>query len=131
MRTLADAPADDPIWAEVAALAATHQTLSAESDSRLRQFPAIDRAFHRVLVGRLRNRFVDSLYDVVSFVFHYHYQWRKDDESARYRTAIAEHIGILDALMARDIAVAEERLAVHLETSVRTLLQSAMRIGRD
>jgi len=130
VRTFAEAAPGDPVWVEIADLAEMHRTLSKQDDTKVRQFPSLDRAFHRALVARLRNRFVESLYDVVSFVFHYHYQWRKDDEVERYRTAIAEHILVLDALLARDIPAAEARLTEHLETSVRTLLQSAIGVGR-
>jgi DNA-binding GntR family transcriptional regulator len=130
VRTFAEAAPGDPVWVEIADLAEMHRTLSKQDDTKVRQFPSLDRAFHRALVARLRNRFVESLYDVVSFVFHYHYQWRKDDEVERYRTAIAEHILVLDALLARDIPAAEARLTEHLETSVRTLLQSPIGVGR-
>ena len=130
VRTFGETAPDDPIWLEIADLARMHRTLSMADDVEVRQFPSLDRAFHRALVARLGNRFVESLYDVVSFVFHYHYQWRKDDEVERYRTTIAEHMRILDALLARDIPAAEARLTAHLETSVRTLLQSAIGIGR-
>ncbi|WP_448951589.1 GntR family transcriptional regulator [Labrys neptuniae] len=130
IRLFAARAADDPVWREIARLAQAHETMSRAGEEAIRQFPQLDRRFHRFLVDQLDNRFVTSFYDVVSFVFHYHYQWRKDDEIGRYRTALAEHLKILAALKAGVIEEAQERLEEHLQTSVRTLLDSAIGAGK-
>jgi len=126
IRLFAGRDGDDPIWREIDAFAAAHRAMAAAGDEIVRQFPEMDRRFHRFLVGQLENRFVESFYDVVSFVFHYHYQWRKDDEIGRYRVALSEHLKILAALQSRAFASAEARLEDHLQTSLRTLLESAI-----
>ncbi len=129
IRQFAGREADDPVWREIGRLVEAHETMSRAGDEAIRQFPQLDRRFHRFLVDQLHNRFVTSFYDVVSFVFHYHYQWRKDDEIERYRTALAEHLRILAALGAGVIDEAQMQLEAHLQTSVRTLLDSAIGAG--
>ncbi|MDT3381923.1 GntR family transcriptional regulator [Labrys neptuniae] len=131
IRLFTQRSSDDPVWREIGRLIETHEAMSRGGDEVIRQFPQLDRRFHRFLVDQLNNRFVTSFYDVVSFVFHYHYQWRKDDEIERYRTALAEHLGILRALKAGIIEDAQMRLEEHLQTSVRTLLESAIGAGQE
>ena len=75
----------------------------------------------------LSNRFVQSFYDVVSFVFHFHYQWRKDRELIRHTKAIEEHIAILTALRNREFESAVAHMETHLQTALRTLLESAIK----
>jgi DNA-binding GntR family transcriptional regulator len=90
--------------------------------ARHKDFPALDRDFHTFLIGLLNNRFAQGLYDVVSLVFHYHYQWDKDEELARNQYAAHEHLDILHALARRDIAGAREAMRIHLNSSRSTLL---------
>ena len=127
IRHFSTASPDDPAWRQIDAFLRDHQVMLSATEPMLRRFTHLDRAFHRFLVGRLKNRFVDSFYDVVSFVFHYHYQWQKHDQAERYRLAIREHLAVLDALTRQDIAAAERCLDLHLATSLTTLLASAVR----
>lgn len=117
---------DDPVWPQIEDFARRHRAFAACDDEAVLGFPRLDREFHTFLVAQLHNRFARSFYDIVSFVFHYHYQWSKADVVQRYRTAIAEHLEILDALQRRDFGLAARNLDRHLATSVRTLLASAI-----
>ncbi len=81
---------------------------------------------HQSIISKLNNRLVNSLYDVVSLVFHFHYQWRKDSELSRNTKAIDEHIAILEALRDREFELALTHMQTHLATSLRTLLHSAI-----
>ena len=118
----------DPVWSELDGLLARHRAMRAGGPEQIRQFPALDREFHRFVIRNLANRFVDDIYDVMSFVFHYHYQWRRDEQVARNIDALDEHIEIAVALQARDFGGAAAALERHLSTSVRTLLDAAMPI---
>lgn len=120
---------DDPVWAQIDDFSRRHRAFADCDDQAVLAFPRLDREFHTFLVGQLRNRFARSFYDIVSFVFHYHYQWSKADVVQRYRTAIAEHLEILSALKQRDFDLATRNLDRHLATSVRTLLASAIENG--
>ena len=116
----------DPVWAELDDLLVRHHAMRAASPEEIRQFSILDREFHRFIIRNLGNRFVDDIYDVVSFVFHYHYQWRRNDQVTRNCDALDEHVAIIVALKAGNIDAASQALELHLSTSVRTLLGAAM-----
>jgi DNA-binding GntR family transcriptional regulator len=92
--------------------------------ARHKDFPALDRDFHTFLIGLLNNRFAQGFYDIVSLVFHYHYQWDKGSEMARNQYAAHEHLDILRALSRRDIGGALDAMRIHLNSARSTLLQS-------
>ena len=116
-------PADDPAHEQLARLIARHEQLGSVMPVRHKDFPELDRDFHTFLIGLLHNRFAQGLYDIVSLVFHYHYQWDKVDEQARNQYAVHEHLDILRALARRDIAGAMDAMRIHLNSSRSTLLQ--------
>jgi DNA-binding GntR family transcriptional regulator len=113
----------DPAFSRLADLIARHEQLGAVMPARHKDFPALDSDFHTFLIGLLHNRFAQSLYDVVSLVFHYHYQWDKDEEMTRNQYAVHEHLDILRALARRDISGASDAMRIHLNSSRSTLLQ--------
>jgi DNA-binding GntR family transcriptional regulator len=116
-------PPNDPAHAELADLLAQHEQLGSVMPARHTSFPSLDREFHTFLIGLLHNRFAQGLYDIVSLVFHYHYQWDKGEEPARNQYAVHEHLDILRALARRDIAGALDAMRIHLSSSRSTLLQ--------
>jgi DNA-binding GntR family transcriptional regulator len=115
---------DDPAFARIAALLARHEALAAAPPASEADFPALDREFHGFLIGMLKNRFAAGLNDVVSMVFHYHYQWDKRDEIPRNRHALQEHLAILRALAARDMSGALSAMRTHLQSAHTTMLNS-------
>lgn len=115
---------DDPAFARLAALLERHEALAAAPRSSEADFPALDREFHGFLIGVLQNRFAEGLNDVVSLVFHYHYQWDKRDEIPRNRHALQEHLAILRALIARDAPAALAAMRAHLNSAHTTMLNS-------
>jgi DNA-binding GntR family transcriptional regulator len=115
---------DDPAFATLEELIARHEQLGSVMPARHKDFPALDRDFHTFLMDLLNNRFAQSFYDVVSLVFHYHYQWDKKDETARNQYAVHEHLDILRALARHDITGAREAMRIHLNSSRSTLLQA-------
>jgi DNA-binding GntR family transcriptional regulator len=114
---------DDPAFARLDELIARHEQLGSVMPARHKDFPALDRDFHTFLIGLLNNRFAQGLYDIVSLVFHYHYQWDKGDEMVRNQHAVHEHLEILRALARRDFSGAEGAMRTHLDSSRSTLLQ--------
>ena len=117
-------PHNDPAYKELARLIVQHEKLEAKIDTRHSAFPALDREFHTFLIGLLNNRFAQGFYDIVSFVFHYHYQWDKGEEMGRNKYALQEHLAILRALAAHDVPRALACMQEHLASSRRTMLQS-------
>ncbi|SHO66281.1 DNA-binding transcriptional regulator, GntR family [Pseudoxanthobacter soli DSM 19599] len=116
--------ADHPVWAEVERMIGRHKELASQIDERFHDFSALDQDFHAMIIGAKRNRFFSDMFDVMTLIFHYHYQWGKVGEKERNKVAVNEHLGILDALAARDIATAKDRLAAHLAVARRTLLHA-------
>jgi DNA-binding GntR family transcriptional regulator len=114
---------DDPAYGQLHRLIARHEQLQPRMKTRYGEFPALDREFHTFLIGLLQNRFAQSFYDLVSFVFHYHYQWDKGDEMSRNTYALQEHLDILHALAAHD-RKALTTIRRHLASSRTTLMDA-------
>ena len=77
---------EEPAWAELSRIKNDHLALLEEAETRFTDFSALDERFHRCINDASRNRFIVGFYDVISMIFHYHYQWNKQDErAAQYR----------------------------------------------
>ena len=114
-------PLDAPVWAELRALRAEHKTLLADIDKRFHDFSGLDNRLHRLITMAVPNRFIDDFYDVITLIFHYHYQWNKRDERQRNEIAIGEHLAYIDALLARDRRQVERACRAHLASARQTL----------
>ena len=123
-------PPSDPAFAKVARLIEKHEQLAPHMKTRFQEFPPLDREFHTFLIGLLENRFARDFFDVVSFVFHYHYQWRKDDEMVRNEYALQEHLRVLKAIAQRDTQLALDNMEFHLKSARSSLLRSLNTLGR-
>ena len=75
-----------------------HLDLLDDIERRFHDFSALDSRFHRLINSAAPNRFIDSFYDIITLIFHYHYQWNKKDERKRNEVAIHEHLTYMDAL---------------------------------
>lgn len=123
-RAFAALPECSPLWQQLAALRAEHVVLLAEVERRYHDFSDLDSRFHRFVNSASPNRFIDGFYDIITLIFHYHYQWNKQDERQRNEVAIREHLGYIDALPSRDLAKIERACRVHLESAKATLIRS-------
>ena len=123
-RLFALQPQDSPLWGELAGLKAEHLDLLDHLDSRFHDFSSLDNRFHRLINCVSPNRFIDDFYDVITFIFHYHYQWNKRDEKQRNRVAIIEHLAYAERLVSGDVAAAEQSCQAHLASARQTLIQS-------
>ncbi len=117
-------PPDSPLWAGLAAMRREHEQLLADIDRRFHDFSDLDNRFHRLIHEAAHNRFIADFYDVIAFIFHYHYQWNKVLEKHRNRAAILEHFDYIDALLSRDPARVEAACRRHLVSARETLLAS-------
>ena len=91
---------------------------------RYHDFSDLDERFHRLIYDASRNRFIVDFYDVISLIFHYHYQWNKIDERQRNEVAILEHLDYIEALVSRDPGRIEMACKSHLKSARKTLLAS-------
>ena len=124
VRALADLPANDPLWVQLALLRDEHVGLLAEIEERYRDFSDLDSRFHRLINAAAPNRFIDGFYEIITLIFHYHYQWNKRDERQRNEVALREHLVYIDALRRRDAAAAERACQAHLTSARETLIRS-------
>jgi DNA-binding GntR family transcriptional regulator len=115
---------EEPAWAELSRIRNEHLALLKEAEMRFTDFSALDERFHRCINDASRNRFVAGFYDVISMIFHYHYQWNKQDERKRNIAAMHEHLAYIDALQRRDESAVTQSCNAHLATARLTLLAS-------
>lgn len=123
-RLLARLPAEDPVWSGLAAMRAEHLALMTRIDLDYGQFPDLDSAFHRLINAAHPNRFIEGFFDVITLIFHYHYQWNKADERERNTAALTEHLAYIDALLSRDPARVDAACRAHLASARHTLLRA-------
>ncbi len=123
-RAFASLPATSPQWRKLEALRDEHELLLEEIDERFHDFSDLDNRFHQLVNSSAPNRFIEDFYDVITLIFHYHYQWNKRDERHRNEVAIREHLTYIDALAGRNPAIVEKACRAHLASARDTLLKS-------
>ena len=121
--------ADDPAWAALERIKQEHLDLLDEAESRFADFSELDERFHRLINDASRNRFIVGFYDVISMIFHYHYQWNKRDEKERNIAAMREHLAYIDALQSRNASAVAKSCNSHMATARLTLMASIRRFG--
>ena len=65
------------------------------------------------------NRFIEGFYDVISLIFHYHYQWNKHDERERNEAVIQEHLTYIEAVLSRNVSSSNSACRAHLTSAKR------------
>lgn len=118
-------PENSPLWRQLGALREEHMALLVDVDGRYHDFSDLDNRFHRLVNSAAPNRFIDGFYDIISLIFHYHYQWNKRDEKARNEVAIREHLTYIDALLGRNQSIIDLACRAHLASAKATLLRSS------
>jgi DNA-binding GntR family transcriptional regulator len=117
-------PQDSPLWGRLAAIRTQHEELLAHIDTRFHDFSDLDNRFHRLVQDASHNRFIEDFYDIIAFIFHYHYQWNKTLEKQRNSVAIMEHLDYIDALFSQDAVRVEAACRRHLTSARTTLIAS-------
>jgi DNA-binding GntR family transcriptional regulator len=123
-RAFAALPTDSPLWQRIGALREEHLSLLDEIQDRYHDFSDLDSRFHRLINSAVPNRFIDDFYDIITLIFHYHYQWNKRDERQRNEVAIREHLTYIDALLGRNVSIVELACRAHLASARETLIKS-------
>jgi DNA-binding GntR family transcriptional regulator len=117
-------PERSPLWQQIDALREEHLALLKEIEHRYHDFSDLDSRFHRLINSAAPNRFIEGFYDVISLIFHYHYQWNKHDERERNEGAIQEHLTYIEALLSRNVSIVELACRAHLTSAKETLIRS-------
>ena len=123
-RAFATLPDHSPLWQRIEGLRQEHMSLLSEIDERYHDFSDLDSRFHHLINAAAPNRFKESFYDIITLIFHYHYQWNKRDERQRNEIAIREHLTYIDALVSRNLSFAELACRAHLRSARETLIRS-------
>ena len=93
-------------------------------DAKFHDFSSLDNRFHRLVAESSPNRFISDFSDIITFIFHYHYQWNKADEKERNKAAIMEHLNYIGALQSGNRRGIESACRKHLRSARNTLLRS-------
>jgi DNA-binding GntR family transcriptional regulator len=117
-------PKSHSAWKELDALEIEHRELLSAIDSRYPEFSPLDARFHMLIHSASNNRFIVDFHDVISMVFHYHYQWNRVTQKARNARAIAEHLDYIAALRSGDPETVAAACNTHLASARNTLLAS-------
>ncbi len=123
-RAFVGLPEDAEQWKELDALRDEHTHLLDEAETRFFDFSDLDRRFHLLINSALPNRFIDGFYDIITLVFHYHYQWNKKDERKRNERAMREHLAYIDALRSGSVAAVEQACRIHMNSAKNTMLSA-------
>jgi DNA-binding GntR family transcriptional regulator len=115
---------DDPAWKALTDIEVEHRELLLHIKDRYHDFSDLDERFHRLINHAARNRFMADFQDIISLIFHYHYQWSKADERERNEAALHEHLAYIEALLTRDPKRIETACRRHLGSARKTLLAS-------
>ena len=115
---------DSEAWAVLKEIEAEHRRLLRNITKHYHDFSDLDERFHQLINNASNNRFIVDFYDLISLIFHYHYQWNKVDERKRNQAAILEHLDYIEALFSRDPGRIELACKSHLKSARKTLLAS-------
>lgn len=117
-------PQSSPMWQKLEALREEHVALLGDIERRFHDFSDLDSRFHRLINSAAPNQFIDSFFDLITLIFHYHYQWNKQDERKRNEVAIREHLTYIEALRSRSSTIVELACRAHLASAKETLMSS-------
>lgn len=123
-RSFRNLTADSPLWAKLDEVEREHRALLRDIDKRFHDFSDLDNRFHRLVNAAAPNRFIDDFYDIISLIFHYHYQWNKHDERQRNAVAIKEHLAYIKALKSKNLQTIEIACRRHLVSAKTTMTRA-------
>ncbi|HDT3548265.1 TPA: GntR family transcriptional regulator, partial [Escherichia coli] len=70
------------------------------------------------------NIFFEQSLEIISVIFHFHYQWDESDLKQRNIIAVDEHMTILSALICRSDLDATLALRNHLNSAKQSMIRS-------
>lgn len=117
-------PSDDERWMQARDLLDRHRRLRDTLASHYRQFAALDKEMHTLILSAANNPFFNQSLEIISVIFHSHYQWDESDLKQRNIVALEEHMAILTALLSRQDADALCALHAHLATAKTSMIRS-------
>ncbi|WP_392566596.1 GntR family transcriptional regulator [Utexia brackfieldae] len=116
------------IWTKAKELLQHHEKLAQNISHDYKQFSTLDRDFHRLILSANDNPFFVQSFELISVIFHFHYQWDERDLKERNSIAVSEHIAVLKAILQRQEALAIKALCKHLNTAKCSMRRALGRI---
>ncbi|BBR22652.1 hypothetical protein WP3S18E05_41320 [Klebsiella sp. WP3-S18-ESBL-05] len=123
-------PDGDPRWLQAKTLLEHHRQLRDRIGDNVKTFSQLDRDFHALLLSAAENIFFNQSLEIISVIFHFHYQWDESDLKQRNIIAIDEHMMILTALICRNEIDATLALRNHLMTAKQSMIRSIDQTAR-
>lgn len=120
-------PKEDKRWVQAKELLYQHRELRETVVDNYRTFSELDRKFHSLLLSAADNPFFEQSLDMVTIIFHFHYQWDDSDLRQRNILAIEEHMTILSAIVSHCDLQATNELRNHLNTAKKSMIRSLNR----
>ncbi|MGG4610689.1 GntR family transcriptional regulator (plasmid) [Providencia rettgeri] len=117
-------PLDDKRWVQAKELLFQHRKLRETVVDNYHTFSELDRKFHSLLLSAADNPFFEQSLNMVTIIFHFHYQWDDSDLRERNVLAIEEHMTILSAIISHNDLQAMNELRNHLNTAKQSMKRS-------
>jgi DNA-binding GntR family transcriptional regulator len=117
-------PQNSLLWQKLETLHDEHVSLLKDIDKRYHDFSDLDSRFHRLINSAAPNRFIEDFFEIITLIFHYHYQWNKQDERQRNEIAIREHLTYIQALLSRNPSIVQLACRAHMASAKETLMRS-------
>ncbi|MDE1185726.1 MAG: GntR family transcriptional regulator [Pantoea sp.] len=117
-------PSHDERWIQARDLLDRHRAMRDTIASDYRHFAALDKEMHSLILSAANNPFFNQSLEIISVIFHSHYQWDESDLKQRNIVALEEHMAILTALISRQDVEALCALHTHLGTAKSSMIRS-------
>lgn len=117
-------PDNDIRWQKARELLDRHRALRDNISDKYRMFSLLDHDFHNLLLSAAENVFFNHSLEIISVIFHFHYQWDESDLKQRNIIAVNEHMTILSALICRNDLSAAAALRQHLQTARQSMIHA-------
>ena len=117
-------PTEDERWIKARDLLNRHREMRDTIASSYRMFAQLDREMHQLILSAADNPFIDQSLEIISVIFHSHYQWDESDLKQRNIVALEEHMAILTAIISRNDVEASCELHRHLTTAKESMIRS-------
>jgi DNA-binding GntR family transcriptional regulator len=117
-------PSQDERWMQARDLLDRHRSMRDTIASNYRHFAALDKEMHTLILSAANNPFFNQSLEIISVIFHSHYQWDETDLKHRNIVALEEHMAILTALISRQDVEALCALHNHLGTAKTSMIRS-------
>ncbi|MDG2918545.1 GntR family transcriptional regulator [Bisgaard Taxon 10/6] len=122
-------PKDDMRWKQMKFLLQEHRTLRDNIIEKYPDFSLLDQQLHSLILSAANNPFINDFINLISVVFHFHYQWDNKDLRTRNILAVEEHLAILVKIVSQDDLGAITELKRHLQTAKKGLMNSINRVN--